>query len=136
MTLGDWIAAASALFTATAVGGGALYLRGKLDGLQAAMEQRLGVLEAKVPADEAARETQALNRGAQPVRNRMFDLLAAQAARQGVQLGRLETGLERHEAECERRQQAIEARFERIDHRMEQLNAAVIDGVRRNTLHA
>ncbi len=40
MTPGDWIAAGSALFTAAAAGAGALYLRGKLDGLQAAMERR------------------------------------------------------------------------------------------------
>jgi len=131
MTPGDWIAAGSAVFTAVAVGGGAFYLRGKLDGLQAAMERRIGLLEEKARAEETARTIDARERGAQRLRNRMLDALAAQAGRQGVQLGRLETGLERHESECQRRQQAIEARFERIDHRLEQLSGVVLDQVRR-----
>ena len=131
MTPGDWIAAGSALFTAAAAGAGALYLRGKLDGLQAAMERRLAALEERAQAEEAARQEDAQARGAQRVRNRMIDALAGQAGRQGVQLGRLETGLERHEAECQRRQQAIEQRFERIDGRLEQLNAARFEPARR-----
>lgn len=51
MTPGDWIAAGSALFTAAAAGAGALYLRGKLDGLQAAMERRLAALEERAQAE-------------------------------------------------------------------------------------
>ncbi len=136
MTPGDWIAAGSALFTAAAVGGGALYMRGKLDGLQTAMDRRLGLLEQRVQADDEARTGEARERGAQRLRNRMLDSLAAQAGRQGVQLGRLETGLERHEAECQRRQQAIEARFERIDHRLELMNGAVLGQAQREPAQA
>ena len=83
MTPGDWIAAGSAMFTAAVAGAGALYLRGKLDGLQAAMERRLAALEARARADEAARQDQALARGAQRLRNRMIDAWPGRRAGRG-----------------------------------------------------
>lgn len=131
MTLPEALAGVSLLITVLSMFGGALYMRGKLDGFASDLGRRLDALERQAQSDEEIGVKAAEARGAQTVRNEALISLTDEMRDVRDRMVKVESGLERHEEECVRRHERIEERFTSHDARFEHLNSLVVKVYRR-----